>query len=126
MLQRVTITNGEKVTGGAVTLYDLKNKPIPGDGPPPDGTTIVWTAIEPAPPDGGTIAQIVQDEANGRSYTVTTEGDDTGVVTFSADITKPDGTKILDADGQVPQLEVTVINSAANSASVSVGAVVPE
>lgn len=120
MLQRVTLTNGERVAGCGITIFDLKGKAIAGDGPLPDGSTIAWTG------DGGTIAQVAQKDPNGRAFDVTTEGDDVGVVTFTADITKPDSTKVLDADGSPPQLEVTVTNSAPGSASVSVGTVQPE
>lgn len=120
MKQLVTLTNGEKVTGCGITLFDQKNKPIAPENVDP-AITVVWTT------DGGaTIAQIVQSAPNSLGFDVTTEGDDVGVVTATATITRPDGTQIMDSDGTAPQLEATVRNSAANSASVSVGTTVPE
>lgn len=116
----VSLKNSEKVRDCAVTLFDQKGKAIAG--PAPDGLTVAWTQQDSTT----TIAQLVQDPSNPIGFDVTTEGDDIGVVTFSADITRADGTKILDSDGNPPSLEVTVTNSAPNTAGVSVGTVQPE
>ena len=120
MLQKVTLTNGEKVRGCAITLYDAKGKAIV-DLPP--GTTVDWALTDGAP----TIAQITKtNDADPRAFDVTTEGDDPGVVVGTATVKLADGTQLMDSDGNPPAIEITVTNSAPNSASVSVGTVEAE
>lgn len=118
-MKQVTINNGEKITNQGLSVFDLKGKPLEAL---PDGWSVVYSASE----DPSTVAQFVQDSPGSLGGTVTTEGDDVGTVTFTGTITRPDGSVMLDGDGNTPQLQVTVIHSAPNTADFGVGTTIPE
>jgi hypothetical protein len=107
MAERTRLDNGQMV-GAGLSIFDKKGQLIE-EGNLPAGSTVVFTN------DNEAAAQFVQNGENSMNGKVTTEGDKVGVSNITGTVTFADGSTKSDI------LEVTVVNSAPDTARFTVG-----